>query len=102
MRKVWPDRCVEEANITQIVFVLRKLLGVDDGGRQYIETVPTLGYRFAARVTEVADAGGDVSESRPRPGAAGRDGRDLTSIAVLPLANEGGQADHEYLCDGIT
>lgn len=102
MRKVWPDRCVEEANITQIVFVLRKLLGVDDGGRQYIETVPTRGYRFAARVTEVAFAGGDVSKSRTRPGVAGRDGRHLTSIAVLPLANEGGQAEHEYLCDGIT
>lgn len=102
MRRVWPDRCVEEANITQIVFLLRKLLGVDDSGRQYIETVPTRGYRFAARVTEVADVGVDVSESRPGPGAARRDGRHITSIAVLPLANEGGQTDHEYLCDGIT
>jgi len=102
MRKVWPDRCVEEANITQVVFVLRKLLGLDDSGRQYIETVPTRGYRFASRVTEVADAGGGVTESRRQPGAAGRDGRHITSVAVLPLTNEGGKADLEYLCDGIT
>ena len=102
LRKVWPDRCVEEANITQVVFVLRKLLGTDDGGRQYIETVPTRGYRFASRVTEVADASGNASEAGGRPGAAVGDGRHVTSIAVLPLANEGGEADLEYLCDGIT
>ena len=48
MRKVWPDRCVEEANITQVVFVLRKLLGLDDSGRQYIETV-SAGRRWRTR-----------------------------------------------------
>ncbi|HEX8189851.1 MAG TPA: hypothetical protein VF586_15955 [Pyrinomonadaceae bacterium] len=37
-----------------------------------------------------------------RPGGAGLGGRHVASIAVLPFANEGGEADLEYLCDGIT
>ena len=50
MRLVWPDSFVEEANLSQTVFVLRKTLGEDDSGRQFIDTVPRRGYRFAAEV----------------------------------------------------
>ena len=50
MRLVWPDSFVEEANLTQTIFVLRKTLGEDAGGRQFIDTVPRRGYRFAAEV----------------------------------------------------
>jgi DNA-binding winged helix-turn-helix (wHTH) protein/TolB-like protein/Flp pilus assembly protein TadD len=53
MRKVWPHSFVEEANLTVNMSALRKQLGETPDGRQYIETVPTKGYRFALPVTEL-------------------------------------------------
>jgi len=47
MRRVWPDSFVEEANLTVNISVLRRQLGEAPDGQQYIETVPTKGYRFA-------------------------------------------------------
>jgi TolB-like protein/Flp pilus assembly protein TadD len=105
LARVWPDRYVEESNVTQIVFVLRKLLGPDGEGRHYIETVPTRGYRFNGRVREVA-AEEEPAARREQRGAAqqpaARSGAPVRSIAVLPLANESGKPDLEYLCDGVT
>jgi DNA-binding winged helix-turn-helix (wHTH) protein/tetratricopeptide (TPR) repeat protein len=56
---VWPGRFVIEANLTKHIWMLRRALGGDDD--RYIETVPKLGYRFAAAV-ERADA--DAMRSR--------------------------------------
>jgi DNA-binding winged helix-turn-helix (wHTH) protein len=53
MNKVWPDTHVQEDNLTQNISVLRRALGNDSQGKQYIETVPKLGYRFVADVKEV-------------------------------------------------
>ena len=53
MRAVWPDSFVEEANLTVAISALRKALGTNESGLQYIETVPKKGYRFAASVKEV-------------------------------------------------
>jgi DNA-binding winged helix-turn-helix (wHTH) protein len=50
MRIVWPDSFVEEANLSQTIFVLRKTLGEGPHGKPFIETVPRHGYRFAAGV----------------------------------------------------
>lgn len=49
---VWPDVTVEEGNLAQNVWLLRKTLAMD-GGDLYIETVPKRGYRFVAPVREV-------------------------------------------------
>jgi eukaryotic-like serine/threonine-protein kinase len=48
MKIVWPDSFVEEANLSQTIFVLRKTLGDDINGRPFIDTAPRRGYRFAA------------------------------------------------------
>jgi DNA-binding winged helix-turn-helix (wHTH) protein/TolB-like protein len=53
MRKVWPDSFVEEANLTVNISALRKQLGETPTGQQYIETVPTKGYRFAVPVSQL-------------------------------------------------
>jgi DNA-binding winged helix-turn-helix (wHTH) protein/TolB-like protein len=53
MRKVWPDSFVEEANLTVNISALRRHLGETPGGRQYIETVPKKGYRFAVPVSQL-------------------------------------------------
>ena len=48
MSRLWPDTVVEESNLTQNVYLLRKVLGSDPNGRSYIENVPKRGYRFTA------------------------------------------------------
>lgn len=51
LKEVWPDTFVEEATLTQNVSTLRKALGRDRSGKQFIEIVPKYGYRFAAPVS---------------------------------------------------
>ena len=50
MEIVWPGTFVEESNLSSSVSLLRKALGSAEDGKQYIETVPRRGYRFAAAV----------------------------------------------------
>jgi DNA-binding winged helix-turn-helix (wHTH) protein len=64
---VWQGRIIEEGNISQTVFLLRRALkaGGQDGA---IETVPGRGYRFAADVRRLTgDAAGRRSEPMPMP-----------------------------------
>jgi DNA-binding winged helix-turn-helix (wHTH) protein/tetratricopeptide (TPR) repeat protein len=53
MKSVWPDTFVEESNLAQNIFVLRKTLGEVSGEHRYIVTVPGRGYRFTERVNLV-------------------------------------------------
>ena len=46
---IWPEGFVEESNLAQNVYVLRKVLRAHSGGA--IETVPRRGYRFAGNVS---------------------------------------------------
>jgi eukaryotic-like serine/threonine-protein kinase len=55
LKAIWPDSFVEEANLTQNIFMLRKALGDTSEERQYIVTLPGRGYRFAAQVRTVTD-----------------------------------------------
>ena len=57
LQEVWPDTFVEEGALSRSVFVLRKALGEEPDLHRYIETVPKLGYRFLAPVTEVRPDG---------------------------------------------
>jgi DNA-binding winged helix-turn-helix (wHTH) protein len=70
MAALWPDRVVEEANLSQNVFVLRKLLRDGPESEPYIATVPRRGYRFVREVRQVpADevpSHPDASGGRPR------------------------------------
>jgi len=43
---VWKDTFVEETTLTRAIALLRKQLGDDPRNPRFIETVPTLGYRF--------------------------------------------------------
>jgi DNA-binding winged helix-turn-helix (wHTH) protein/pimeloyl-ACP methyl ester carboxylesterase len=56
LEAVWPEATVEENNLNHNVSVLRKALGERATGQHYIETVPRVGYRFAASVEIVASA----------------------------------------------
>jgi DNA-binding winged helix-turn-helix (wHTH) protein/dipeptidyl aminopeptidase/acylaminoacyl peptidase len=59
LEKVWPDTFVEESNLAQNIYTLRKALGQTPDGEGYIATVPRRGYRFAANVREL------VGEEKP-------------------------------------
>jgi DNA-binding winged helix-turn-helix (wHTH) protein len=95
LRLVWPDAVVEESNLAQNIFTLRRALGDSPEGARFIATVPRRGYRFVADVTAVAngaEAAGTRSEAAlPRPGrrgvpAAARAAGVLLALLLLPLA----------------
>jgi len=56
LRAVWEDVTVSDNALTRVVAQLRKALGDDVKVARYIETVPTIGYRFIAEVFERAAA----------------------------------------------
>ena len=57
LKEVWPNSFVEESNLSQNIFLLRKALGDTAENRQYIVTLPGRGYRFAATVRTVTEQG---------------------------------------------
>lgn len=50
LEAVWKDTFVEESTLTRAVALIRKQLGDDPRHPRFIETVPTLGYRFIAPI----------------------------------------------------
>jgi DNA-binding winged helix-turn-helix (wHTH) protein/TolB-like protein/Flp pilus assembly protein TadD len=68
--RVWHDTAVEESNLSQNIFILRKAL--DDDRDRWIATVPRRGYRFAGDVqrraeTDAAPPGTVIESPRPFP-----------------------------------
>jgi TolB-like protein/Flp pilus assembly protein TadD len=90
IRSVWPDTVVEEGSLNRNVSTLRKVLGESPNDHKYIVTVPGRGYRFVGVVRQVREeARGAVREP-------------IESLAVLPFLNLTGNADQEYVADGLT
>jgi DNA-binding winged helix-turn-helix (wHTH) protein/tetratricopeptide (TPR) repeat protein len=57
LKEIWPDSFVEEANLSQHIFKLRKALGDTVEGERYIVTLPGRGYRFAVPVRTITEGG---------------------------------------------
>jgi eukaryotic-like serine/threonine-protein kinase len=55
MNRIWPESFVEEANLSQTIFMLRKTLGETAPEQRYIATVRGSGYRFDEPVREIPD-----------------------------------------------
>src|SRR5438874_1685200 len=99
LKQVWPDTFVEESNLTQNIFVLRRALGDERAGPRYIETVTRRGYRFIAEVRVVE------AELHPEAETLASSAAEFTSrtiVAVLPFLNETRDEELEYLADGLT
>jgi DNA-binding winged helix-turn-helix (wHTH) protein/tetratricopeptide (TPR) repeat protein len=62
MQRIWPDTFVEEINLTKNISTLRKTLRNGNGAGEFIETIPTVGYRFVAAVRPVTNGNGQVNE----------------------------------------
>jgi DNA-binding winged helix-turn-helix (wHTH) protein/tetratricopeptide (TPR) repeat protein len=90
MSKLWPDSFVEEANLSQTIFVLRKLLGESAQDQRYIVTVRGIGYRFAEPVCKMPDAlnaeMGERPEKPVRSGPHWYDWRLVAGVLVLMVA----------------
>ncbi len=57
MKAVWPNSFVEDSNLTQTIFMIRKALG-ETPDRRYIVTAQGRGYRFVSEVTTNLDQEG--------------------------------------------
>jgi TolB-like protein/Flp pilus assembly protein TadD len=127
MQTLWPDTAVEEGNLTQNVFLIRKALGDETEHAVYIQTVPRIGYKFVMPVTcgEIP-AVPETVPATPRSRAslwiaagalmallivaAGtilwrtRTVRSplIQTIAVIPLQNLSGDPAEDPFADGIT
>ncbi len=84
IRTVWADTFVTDDVLTRSISELRRAFGDDRKEPRFIQTIHKSGYRLIAPV--------EAAGSHPR----------VQSIAVLPLVNQGGERDLEYLSDGLT
>jgi DNA-binding winged helix-turn-helix (wHTH) protein len=66
MKAIWPDTYVEESNLAQNIFMLRKTLGTVTGDQRYIVTIPGRGYSFAGKVRTISGEESLIGESHSR------------------------------------
>jgi TolB-like protein/tetratricopeptide (TPR) repeat protein len=100
---VWNGSFVEESNLPVHISKLRRSLG-ETKDKRFIETIQGSGYRFVAPVQSVSnDAWQSSLRGLDRPKANGRSNKlTFDSIAVLPLGNDSGNPDFDYVVDGLT
>jgi len=82
---VWPGVVVEESNLAVQIAALRKALGEQQSGENWIITVPRLGYRMPLPAAVVTN---EFELRRP-------------ALAVLPFQSLGPDLEQEYFADGI-
>jgi TolB-like protein len=92
MERVWPGLIVEEGNLTVQIASLRKALGDAPGGREWIVTVPRIGYRMIIP-DAIQPAAKVANVPTPAP--------DLPMLAVMPFQNLSGDPAQDYFADGI-
>lgn len=94
MEKVWPDTFVEESNLAQNIYTLRKTLGqapYGASGGGYIVTVPRRGYRFAAEVREISEEDhtpGEPASKELEINVATQDSGSAAAAAVATLSQQ--------------
>ena len=132
LKAVWPTTVVEEGNLSQCIFALRRALGDTAAEPRFIATIPGRGYQFVAQVRESTPANATPDIARPGsrlplyagaalalatallvafqfwPAATPDNPSNVTAplasagIAVLPFADLSPAKDMEYFADGIT
>jgi len=85
---VWPDAFIEESNLAVQISALRKTLGENEDGFNYIKTLPKRGYCFVAPTRESMEVERSASQ--------------IHSLAVLPFEVASSEASDEFLGLGIS
>ena len=85
MSQVWPGQSVEESNLTQHIFYLRRILEDDPRIPNYIMTIPGTGYLFYQSVIVINEDGSEETIGGPQPAQTDIDQefsqiRDLTPV----------------------
>jgi DNA-binding winged helix-turn-helix (wHTH) protein len=62
LNTVWPNTVVEEANLTQNISILRKILGDNPKDHKFVATVAGRGYCFVGPVFEIASESAHETE----------------------------------------
>jgi TolB-like protein/Flp pilus assembly protein TadD len=81
MQAAWPGTVVEEANLNVQIGALRRALGTGPDEREWIITVPRVGYRLVLQ-QRTADSG-------------------PPAVAVLPFENLSSDPEQGFLADGL-
>lgn len=90
----WPGMVVEEANLSVQIAGLRKVLASSPPARDWIATVPRVGYRYTGPIRPACTPAPAGSEPGGMP--------DTPTLAVLPFASLGGEARLDTLADSIS
>lgn len=106
MRTLWPDTFVEDVTLARNISDLRKVLREGSSRAEYIETVPKVGYRFIASVTQCGGRDSTLivqrrTKSRVVVEEQIGEGHSLRSIAVLPFKQLGARDMDDYLGLGL-
>lgn len=131
LKAVWPTTSVEEGNLSQCIFALRRAFGDTAAEPRFIATISGRGYQFVAQVRELPAVLAPPAIARPGsrrlfyaggaaalmiallavfwlwPAAAPVKSSNVTtplappSIAVLPFEDLSSAGDMEYFADGI-
>ena len=128
LKAVWPTTTVEESNLSQCIFALRRALGDTAAEPRFIATIPGRGYQFTAQVRESAPDAAPPAVARTGsrrmvyvsaalalvvallvafqfwPAATPPKPSNVAAparIAVLPFADLSPGKDMEYFADGI-
>lgn len=81
LERVWKDQFVEDNNLSVQISLLRKLLGEERNGTQFITTISGAGYKFVAAVTTVsASTGPDSLVSETALATYRREGRESSIV----------------------
>lgn len=89
----WPAQTIEDSNLTVQIAAVRRTLADASAEAQWIETLPRRGYRYVGPAVTASDKDRSSAPSLTLP--------DRPSIAVLPFANLGGDAEQDYFADGM-
>jgi Tol biopolymer transport system component/DNA-binding winged helix-turn-helix (wHTH) protein len=88
LQGVWADNFVEEGNLTQNVFLLRKVLAEESASSAVIVTIPRKGYQFAAEVATVPETPGTVANKEPSKIEGKVMVQDLRAVTCIVMEEE--------------
>jgi Tol biopolymer transport system component/DNA-binding winged helix-turn-helix (wHTH) protein len=84
LESLWPETAVEESSLSQTVFLLRKALGENPDGSDYIRTVQRRGYKFVGSANP-QDVAGNGAGSGQALTTSSRNSSFWPAVATLAL-----------------